>query len=89
MIEKDKEELSQSIPRWIKMMEVLEKGSDANRNELSKLLTELVNGSKNRSGLEISRVFPSKEGVVMSPSEPISFKFLYEKRMTKYKSIWN
>ena len=34
MIEKDKEELSQSIPRWIKMMEELEKGSDTNRNEV-------------------------------------------------------
>lgn len=91
MTEKGEEELSQSMSHWIKMMEVLEKyremhesiyrykRNDASRNELSKLLIELGTGLKNKSGLEISRVFPSKEGVVILPAEPISFKFLYAK----------
>jgi len=95
LTEKGEEELSKSMSHWIKMMEVLEKyremhesiyrykRNDANRNELSKLLTDLGNGFKDKSGLEVSRIFPSKEGVVISPSEPISFKFLYAKENDK------
>jgi PadR family transcriptional regulator PadR len=95
LTEKGEEELSQSMSHWIKMMEVLEKyremhesiyrykRNDVNRNELCKLLIDLGNGLKNKSGLEISRVFPSKEGVVVSPCEPMSFKFLYAKEDDK------
>ena len=47
--------------------------------EISKLLIELGNGFKNADGMEISKIFPSKEGVIISPTEPISLKFLYAK----------
>lgn len=79
------------MSHWIKMMEILEKyremhesiyrynRNDANRNELSKLLIDLGNGLKNNEGIELSQIFPSKGGIVISPSEPISFKFLYVK----------
>lgn len=43
------------------------------------MLIDLGNGFKNDEGIEVSRIFPSKEGVVISPSEPISLKFLYAK----------
>ena len=95
LTQKGEEELSQSMSHWIKMMEVLEKyremheaiyrykRNDTNRSELSKLLIDLGNGLKNDDGIEVSRIFPSKEGVVISPSEPISLKFLYAKENHK------
>lgn len=95
LTEKGEGELSQSMSHWIKMMEVLEKyremheaiyrykRNDANRSELSKLLIELGNGFKNADGIEVSKIFPSKEGVIISPSEPISLKFLYAKENHK------
>jgi PadR family transcriptional regulator len=91
LTEKGKGELSSSMSHWVKMMEILEKyremheaiyrykTNDANRNELSKLLINLGNGLKNNEGIEVSSIFPSKEGIVILPSEPISFKFLYAK----------
>ena len=95
LTEKGEEELSQSMLHWIKMMGVLEKyremheaiyrykRNDANKSELSKLLIDLGNGLKNDDGIEVSRIFPSKEGVVISPYEPISLKFLYAKENHK------
>ena len=95
LTEKGEGELSQSMSHWIKMMEVLEKyremheaiyrykRNDANRSELSKLLIELGNGLKNAEGVEVSKIFPSREGVIISPTEPISLKFLYAKENHK------
>ena len=95
LTEKGEGELSQSMSHWIKKMEVLEKyremheaiyrykRNDANRSELSKLLIELGNGLKNAEGVEVSKIFPSREGVIISPTEPISLKFLYAKENHK------
>jgi len=95
LTEKGEGELSQSMSHWIKMMEVLEKyremheaiyrykRNDANRSDLSKLLIGLGNGLKNAEGVEVSKIFPSREGVIISPTEPISLKFLYAKENHK------
>jgi len=66
-------QLSQSVPRWIKMMDMLEhyretheaifryKTDDANKEELSKLLIDIGQSLKNNGSVEITKVLPPKD----------------------------
>ncbi len=73
MAKKGQSELSQSVLRWIKMMEMLEhyrethkaifryKSDDANKNELSKILIDIGQSLKNNNSIEITKILPSKD----------------------------
>ena len=91
-------QLSQSVLRWIKMMEMLEhyretheaifryKSDEANKNELSKILIDIGQSLKNDNSIEITKILPSKDKVkstTISPVDPIAFKFLYAKENQK------
>jgi PadR family transcriptional regulator PadR len=66
-------QLSQSVLRWIKMMEMLEhyretheaifryKRDDANKEELSKFLIGIGQSLKNNNSIEISNILPTKD----------------------------
>jgi DNA-binding PadR family transcriptional regulator len=91
-------QLSQSVLRWIKMMEMLEhyretheaifryKSDEANKNELSKILIDIGQSLKNYNSIEITKILPSKDKVkstTISPVDPMAFKFLYAKENQK------
>ena len=75
MAKKGQAELSQSVLRWIKMMEMLEhyretheaifryKSNDANKAELSKILIDIGQSLKNNNAIEIASILPSKDKV--------------------------
>ena len=88
-----KDELVQAMGHWTKMMEVLENYREAHesiyrykdrlkKDQLAKALVALGDGLRNRS-IEISRILPSEKKVLMTPTEPIAFKFLYAKEEDK------
>src|ERR671932_2067726 len=70
---KGESELSQSVLRWIKMMEMLEhyretheamfryKRDDASKEELSKFLIGIGQSLKNNNSLEMSNILPPKD----------------------------
>src|SRR5947199_9763469 len=73
LAKKGEAELSQSVLRWIKMMDMLEhyretheaifryKTDDANKEELSKLLIDIGQSLKNNGSVEITKVLPPKD----------------------------
>jgi PadR family transcriptional regulator PadR len=73
LAKKGQAELSQSVLRWIKMMEMLEqyretheaifryKRDDANKAELSKILIDIGQSLKNSNSIEITKILPSKD----------------------------
>jgi PadR family transcriptional regulator, regulatory protein PadR len=103
LAKKGEAELSQSVLRWIKMMEMLEhyrdthdaiyryKRDDASKEELSKFLIGIGQSLQNDNSIEISNILPSKDkstsargkSAIMTPVDPISFKFLYAKENHK------
>ena len=82
MAKKGQAELSQSVLRWIKMMEMLEhyretheaifryKNNDANKAELSKILIDIGQSLKNNNAIEIASILPSKDKVVPLATNP-------------------
>jgi PadR family transcriptional regulator, regulatory protein PadR len=90
--------LSQSILRWIKMMDMLEhyretheaifryKDDNSNKEELSKVLINIGQSLKSRSFIRIGDIFPSRDKTsdqTITPGSPIAFKFLYAKENDK------
>ena len=74
LAKKGEGKLSQSVMHWIKMMEMLEHyretheaifryKSDANKNELSKILIDIGQSLKNDNSIEITKILPSKDKV--------------------------
>jgi PadR family transcriptional regulator PadR len=75
LAKKGQTKLSQSVLHWIKMMEMLEhyretheaifryKSDNANKNELSKILTDIGESLKNNNSIEITKILPTKDKV--------------------------
>ena len=73
LAKKGEAQLSQSVLRWIKMMEMLEhyretheaifryKSDDANKEELSKFLIDTGQSLKNNDSIEITKILPPKD----------------------------
>jgi PadR family transcriptional regulator len=73
LAKKGEAQLSQSVLRWIKMMEMLEhyretheaifryKSDDANKEELSKFLIDIGQSLKNNDSIEITKILPPKD----------------------------
>jgi PadR family transcriptional regulator, regulatory protein PadR len=96
---KGEAQLSQSVLRWIKMMEMLEhyretheaifryKNDDTNKEELSKFLMDIGQSLKGSNSIKIKEIFPSKDkaamNTIITPVNPIGFKFLYAKENHK------
>ena len=98
LAKKGEAHLSQSILRWIKMMEMLEhyretheaifryKDDNSNKEELSKFLINIGQSLKSRNSIKIGDIFPSKDKAsnpIITPVSPIAFKFLYAKENDK------
>ena len=103
LAKKGESELSQSVLRWIKMMEMLEhyrdthdaifryKNDDASKEELSKFLIGIGQSLQNDNSIEISNILQSKDkpttarskSTIITPNDPIAFKFLYAKENQK------
>jgi PadR family transcriptional regulator, regulatory protein PadR len=111
LAKKGQAELSQSVLRWIKMMEMLEhyretheaifryKSDDTKKNELSKILIDVGQSLKNNNTIDITKILPPKDkstaittskgtksattSTIITPVDPISFKFLYAKENHK------
>lgn len=86
-------ELAQTMTYWTKMTEILENYREAHesiarhkaeigRKELSKILMKLGSSLKNGS-VEIAKLFPIESEVIIQPTEPLRFKFLYAKENHK------
>ena len=77
LAKKGEAQLSQSVLRWIKMMEMLEhyretheaifryKSDDANKEELSKFLIDIGQSLKNNDSIEITKILPSKDKALL------------------------
>ena len=87
LTEKGRAELSQTMSHWTKMMEVLENYREVHesifryksrltKEELSRSLVALGEGLGARS-VDISKVLPGQKKVLVQPTEPVTFKFLY------------
>lgn len=73
LAKKGEAQLSQSVLRWIKMMEMLEhyretheaifryKSDDANKEELSKFLIDIGQSLKNNNSIEITKILSPKD----------------------------
>lgn len=103
LAKKGEAQLSQSVLRWIKMMEMLEhyrdthdaifryKNDDASKEELSKFLIGIGQSLQNDNSIEISNMLQSKDkpttargkSTIITPNDPIAFKFLYAKENQK------
>lgn len=86
-------ELESSIAYWIKMMQVLETYRETHESifryksgitidRLSKILIGLGESLKGGAA-EISKILPAEQQVIISPKEPIAFKFLFAKENHK------
>ena len=86
-------ELTQAMSYWSKMTEVLDHyrethksifryRREVSKDELSKLLTD-IGGSLKGKVVEIRKLLPPGKKVRITPTEPISFKFLYAKENNK------
>jgi PadR family transcriptional regulator, regulatory protein PadR len=90
---KGHEELSQSMTYWTKMSEVLENYREVHeslarhkvetdRKEVSRALMTLSSGFKDGK-IVLSEFFPVENDMVIEPTEPLKFKFLYAKENQK------
>ncbi|TLZ46615.1 MAG: hypothetical protein E6K19_00755 [Methanobacteriota archaeon] len=86
---KGRAELSQTMSHWTKMMEVLENYREVHesifrykgrlgKDELSKFLVALGEGLARRS-VDTSKILPGQKKILIQPTEPVTFKFLYAK----------
>src|SRR5437773_6885333 len=91
---KGTEELAHTMAHWTKMMGVLETYREVHesifrydgrfgKEDLSRVLTTLGQRLKDPF-IDLSRVLPSKTKVMIRPTEPVSFKFLYAKEEEKF-----
>ncbi len=89
LTEKGGEELSQTMAHWTKMMGVLEDYREVHesifrfkeqlsREQLAKLLISLGR-TLGKGSVDVSTLLPAKKRVVIRPTEPLTFKFLYAK----------
>ena len=100
LAKKGEAELSQSVSRMIKMMEMLEhyretheaifryKDDNANKDELSKFLIDIGQSLKNdNKSIEITKILRSDQAastITITPTDTIAFKFLYAKENQKF-----
>ncbi len=93
LTEKGQVELTQAMSYWTKMIEILENyrevhesifrhKSQMNKEELSKILVSIGKSLKGNA-IEITEHFQSEKEVSITPTEPITFKFLYAKENHK------
>jgi len=86
---KGRAELLQTMGHWTKMMEVLEHYREVHESifryetltdkmEASKSLVALGRGLGKRL-IDTSTVFPGQRRILVQPTEPVTFKFLYAK----------
>jgi PadR family transcriptional regulator, regulatory protein PadR len=89
LTERGREELSHSMSHWTKMMEVLENYREVHesivrykdqldKKELSEVLAALGRGLSHRS-IDISKILPGQKRILVQPTDPVTFKFLYAK----------
>jgi len=89
LTEKGRGELSQTMGHWTKMMEVLENYREVHesifryknrlsKEELSGSLVALGEGLSKPS-VDISKILPGQKKMLVYPTEPVTFKFLYAK----------
>ena len=90
---KGRDELAQTMGHWTKMMEVLENYREVHESiyrykerlskaELATALNALGDGLRSRS-INVSKILPSGKKVIIQPTEPVAFKFLYAKEEDK------
>ncbi len=93
LTDKGRTELSQSMAYWTKMTEVLENYREAHeaiarqkieigKEELSRIFAKL--GSSFEGGtVNLAELFPNQNELMIKPTEPLKFKFLYAKENHK------
>ncbi len=93
LTDKGRTELSQSMAYWTKMTEVLENYREAHeaiarqkmeigKEELSRIFAKL--GSSFEYGtVNLAKLFPNQNELMIKPTEPLKFKFLYAKENHK------
>lgn len=93
LTDKGRTELSQSMAYWTKMTEVLENYREAHeaiarqkmeigKEELSRIFAKL--GSCFEYGtVNLAKLFPNQNELMIKPTEPLKFKFLYAKENHK------
>lgn len=84
LAKKGEAQLSQSVLRWIKMMEMLEhyrdthdaiyryKRDDASKEDLSKILIDIGQSLKNDNSIEISNIISSKDKSTTARGKPVT-----------------
>lgn len=89
LTEKGRTELSHTMGHWTKMIEVLETYREVHesifrykdrlrKEELSRSLVALGQGFR-KSSIDISKILPAQRKMLVHPTEPVAFKFLYAK----------
>lgn len=89
LTERGRGELSQTMSHWTKMMEVLENYREVHesifrykdklsKKDLAGSLAALGKGLGHRS-LDISKILPGQKRILLQPTDPVTFKFLYAK----------
>jgi PadR family transcriptional regulator PadR len=93
LVEKGNKELSRSMAHWTKMTEVLENYRemhesivrhrlDVNKNELATIMKNLGSALREEA-IDTSSIFKTEEHVIITPKEPLRFKFVYAKENQK------
>lgn len=94
LTEKGDKELKSAMAQWARMTEMIDTyreahqalfrfRKDCTKNEVAKIFSEFGKVFEGEA-FEFSKIFPSKDGTQVEPTEPISFRLLYAKENHKY-----